>query len=66
MLFVMLFTLLRCLPQKVKATFLLSGWAAGEDGGEARHVVRLVEGQQVRVLCRSYFRIYSCACMFSR
>lgn len=36
--------------QKVKATFLLSGWAAAEDGGEARHVVRLVEGQQVRLL----------------
>jgi DNA polymerase delta subunit 3 len=33
--------------QKVKATFLLSGWAAVEDGGEARHVIRLVEGQQV-------------------
>lgn len=39
---------LHCPPQKVKATFLLSGWAAAEDGGEARHVVRLVEGQQVR------------------
>lgn len=35
--------------QKVKATFLLSGWAAGEDGGPARHVVRVVEGQKVGV-----------------
>lgn len=39
---------LHCSPQKVKATFLLSGWAAAEDSGEARHVVRLIEGQQVR------------------
>lgn len=32
--------------QKIKATFLLSGWAS-EAGEAARHVVRVVEGQQV-------------------
>ena len=32
----------------MKATFLLSGWEEGRDGGLARHVVRLVEGKQVR------------------
>ncbi len=34
-------------PQKVKATFLLSGWVDSSDGAPARHVVRVVEGQQV-------------------
>ncbi len=50
----MLLTILLCTPQKVKATFLLSGWAAGGDGGEARHVVRLVEGQQVRLILSKF------------
>lgn len=36
--------------QKVKATFLLSGWGEAEDGAPARHVVRVVEGQQVQTL----------------
>ena len=40
--------------QKVKATFMLSGWAPPSDGGgegqqAAHHVVRIVDGQQVRL-----------------
>lgn len=45
--------------QKVKATFLLSGWTSGggSDGadgadGAPRHIVRLVEGGQVRAAAR--------------
>ena len=38
--------------QKVKATFMLSGWAPPSDGGgegqqAAHHIVRIVDGQQV-------------------
>ena len=46
----------------MKATFLLSGWAAAEEGGEARHVVRLVEGQQVRLDWLGHIAALCCMC----